>query len=52
METSDNPTTQEISSVETRNGEMLITSLDIKVTVHFEFVPQGQTVDQAFIWKY
>jgi hypothetical protein len=27
---------------------MLITFLDIKSNVHFEFVPQGQTVNQAY----
>jgi hypothetical protein len=27
---------------------MLITFFNIKVTVHFEFIPQGQTVNQAY----
>jgi len=30
---------------------MLITFLHIKHTVHFEFVIQELTVDQAYIWK-
>jgi hypothetical protein len=28
--------------------EVLITFFDIKVTVHFEFIPQGRTVSQAY----
>jgi hypothetical protein len=27
---------------------MLITLFDTKVTVHFEFIPQGQTLNEAY----
>jgi hypothetical protein len=28
--------------------KMLITSFNIKSTVHFEFIPEGQTVNQVY----
>jgi hypothetical protein len=33
---------------ESQMKAMLITFLDIKSTVHFEFTPQGQTVNRAY----
>jgi hypothetical protein len=52
METAYIPTTQESSHVEITNEDnahhFLLTSFDIKGTLHFEFIPQGQTVSQAY----
>jgi len=31
---------------------VLITFFDIKGTVHFEFIPQGQQSTQLIIWKH
>jgi len=31
---------------------MLTTSFDIKGSIHFEFIPQGQTVTKLIMWKY
>jgi hypothetical protein len=47
-ETADIPTTQEISRVKTTNEAILINFFDIKSIVHFEFIPQGQTVNQGY----
>jgi hypothetical protein len=34
--------------VEITNEDMLIILFDIRDIVHFEFIPQGQTVNQAY----
>jgi hypothetical protein len=41
------PKTQESSQVKSQMKTMLITLFDIKGIVHFEFIPQGETVNQA-----
>jgi hypothetical protein len=47
METADSPMTQQGSLVETTNVENAHNFFGIKGTVRFEFIPQGQTVNQA-----
>jgi hypothetical protein len=47
-ETANIPTTQERSHIKITNETMLITFLNIKGTVHFEFIPQDQTVNQIY----
>jgi hypothetical protein len=39
------------SHVKLQIKTMLITSLNIKGTVHFEVIPQGQIVNQAYYMK-
>jgi hypothetical protein len=39
-----------IPKSQTKN--MLLNFFDVKDTVHFEFIPQGQTVTKLIMWKY
>jgi len=52
METADIPVSQLSSHIESQMKTMLITFFDIKGIVHFEFIPQGQTVNKLIMWKY
>jgi hypothetical protein len=48
METADIPVTQDSSHVEITNEDNAITFFHITGTVHSEFIPQGQTVHEAY----
>jgi hypothetical protein len=42
------PLAEEVRMSKSQMKTMLITFFDIKVTIHFEFIPQGQTGNQAY----
>jgi hypothetical protein len=46
--TTDIPTTQKARVSKSQMKTMLITFFYIKDTVQFEFIPQGQTVNEAY----
>jgi histone-lysine N-methyltransferase SETMAR len=46
------PLTKETRMLKSQMKAMLITYFDIKGTVHFEFITQGQTVTKLITWKY
>jgi len=48
MVKADIATTQEVLMSKSQMKTMLVTFFDIKGTVHFEFNPQGQTVNRAY----
>jgi histone-lysine N-methyltransferase SETMAR len=50
METGDTAMTQESSLFEITSETLLITFFIIKGVVHFEFIPQDQTVNQILEW--
>jgi hypothetical protein len=48
MKTADIPTAQESSHVDITCKDIATTFFHIKGIVHFKFIPQGQTVNQAY----
>jgi len=45
------PTTKKIPSVQIKSKAMLLNFFDIRGIVHYEFVPNGQTVNPVYYLK-